>query len=382
MANRSRTPGGRANRRNRTSTNVSSVGYVDRPSLRTKPAPPAAVSRPSNPMPSLPPGGRQDRFTPQRPSIPKPVSAYDHPTLWDDQGIDPTPGDVPPTRPGPPGYAGYDLPNFEAPKFLRKDPIEATQRAAAGRPYYTAQALTEMMGEPHAPHVEIMEVPPGHLSEQGWLGRYTTPGQIEVRSYPTPLDRSKPLPSDLYRFEDGSVMTMDPFYQNLMNTGLPYGSQTLAHEYAHHNYFMRPEREPGGMLPPWPNFTLQRYDAAINDYLDRLHRRVGRNTPGRWGRQDWWDPHTQGQSFQQMLNWFPGFDTYRPGWGGAREFWAESLPWAAQQGLDAIPLELQKFYAPYISSSFDPVVRNIPFNQADSGWPWGFPVELPVGEKG
>jgi hypothetical protein len=363
MANRSRTPGGRANRRNRTSTNVSSVGYVDRPSLRTKPAPPAAVSRPSKPMPSLTPGGRQDRFTPQRPSISKyRDKELSPPTLWDDLGIAPTPGDVLPTRPDPPGYGGYDLPNLEAPKFLRKDPLEATQRAAAGRPYYTAQALTEMMGIPHAPHVEIIEVPPGYLTQQGWLGRYTTPGQIEVTSYPTPLDRSQPLPSSLYRFEDGSVRAMDPFDQNLMNTGLPYGSQVLAHEYAHHNYFISPEQE------------RQRYDAAINDYLDRLHRRVGRIG------QHYWDPHTQGQSFQQMLNWFPGFDTYRPGWGGAREFWAESLPWAAQHGLDAIPLELQKFYAPYISSSFDPVVRNIPFNQADSGWPWGFPVELSMGE--
>ena len=302
------------------------------------------------------PGGREDRFTPQRPSISKP------PTLWDDLGIDPTPGE----------RAGYNLPNFEAPMFLRKDPIEATQRAAAGRPYYTAQALTEMMGEPHAPLVEIAEVPPGYLSEQGWEARYVggkdTPGEIEVRTYPTPLDRSEPLPLHVTEHWDGSLRELLPFYQNLMNTGLPRGSQILAHEYAHHNYFIRPEQE------------RQRYDAAINDYLDRLHRRVGRIG------QDYWDPHTQGQSFQHILNWFPGFDTYRPrwggieGWGGVEEFWAESLPWAAQQGLDAIPLELQKFYAPYISSSFDPVVRNIPFNQADSGWPWGFPVEVPMSE--
>jgi hypothetical protein len=37
------------------------------------------------------------------------------------------------------------------------------------------------------------------------------------------------------------------------------------------------------------------------------------------------------------------------------------MPLAGRLGLDAIPPNLQRFYSPFITNEYDPVVRNIPY---------------------
>jgi hypothetical protein len=65
--------------------------------------------------------------------------------------------------------------------------------------------------------------------------------------------------------------------------------------------------------------------------------------------------------FNTLMANFPGYGTGNQGWGGDQEFFAESMPLAGRLGLDAIPPNLQRFYSPFITNEYDPVVRNIPY---------------------
>jgi hypothetical protein len=249
--------------------------------------------------------------------------------------------------------------------FQVKDPVGATQMAAAGRPYYTALALSEMMGGEKAGKgttvdgfqiplterdINVAEAPPGFTRDRSGSSAYYQPSanQIMLSTYPTPLDRSEPLPLHVTEHWDGSLRELLPFYQNLMNTGLPYGSRTLAHEYAHHTDFGRDRS------------TREDYEKDLWDYRNQL---LAQSLPF-----DFWGdalPKLSGDfrsgSFDERLARFPGFATDR--WGGPVEFFGDSLPYLAQRGLGAAPKQLQQYYAPYIAPSFDPLVRNIPFSQ-------------------
>jgi len=70
--------------------------------------------------------------------------------------------------------------------------------------------------------------------------------------------------------------------------------------------------------------------------------------------------------FNTLMANFPGYGTGKrrlgnQSWGGDQEFFAESMPLAGRLGLDAIPPNLQRFYSPFITNEYDPVVRNIPY---------------------
>lgn len=261
------------------------------------------------------------------------------------------------------GYGGYPEPS--EPMFQVKDPVGATQMAAAGRPYYTALALSEMMGGEKAGKgttvdgfqiplterdINVTEAPPGFTRAISGSSAYYQPSanQIMLSTYPEPVDRSLP---NLVRVRgDGAVL--DPFLVNLMNTGLPYGSRTLAHEYAHHTDFGRDRS------------TREDYEKDLWDYRNQL---LAQSLPYAQHFDLWGDtlPKLPGNyrsgSFDERLARFPGFTTDR--WGGPVEFFGDSLPYLAQRGLGAVPAQLQKYYSPYIAPSFDPLVRNIPFSQ-------------------
>lgn len=281
----------------------------------------------------------------------------------------------------PPWPPEPSYPEPSEPMFQVKDPVGATQRAAAGRPYYTALALSQMMGgekageditvdgfqvSPTERDITVAEAPPGYTEGvHGAVGYYQPdqpgfrgPNQIVLSKYPTPVRRPTP-DLGLVRFEDGSVM--DPFLYNLMNTGLPYGSRTLAHEYAHHTDHDRDER------------TRRQYNWDLRRYRDQVLAQLLPSELTDGAMREYGIPAVPGDfrsgSFDDRLASFPGFTNIGESWhslgewGGPGEFFADSLPYLAQRGLGAVPAQLQQYYSPYIAPSFDPLVRNIPFSQ-------------------